>query len=110
MEADTDMAGKRSSGRRGKTGSSPTYRVEEKSDVSYVQDARRRMAREGRSRLLVRLMVLAIVVAACVYFGPTVVNIIRGRAAQQAEELREAGDHLKEDRDRRSGANFDPTE
>jgi len=110
MEGDADMAGKRSSGSRGKTGSSPTYRVGEKSDVSYVQDARRRMARQGRSRLLVRLMVLAIVVAAGVYFGPTVVNIIKGRAVQQAGELQEAGDYLKEGRDRRSGAAFDPAE
>ena len=75
-----------------------------------VQDARRRIAREGRKRLMVRLMVLAIVVAACVYFGPTVVNIIKGRATQQAAELQEAGDYLKEGRDRRSGANFDSTE
>lgn len=104
------MAGKRSAGRRGKTGSKPTYRVEEKSDVSYVQDARRRMVSKGRSRLVVRLLVLAVVVAAGLYFGPTVVNIITGRAAQQAQDLREAGDHLKEGRDRRSGANFDPTE
>lgn len=104
------MAGRRSSGRRKKTGSSPTYRVEEKSDVSYVQDARRRMARDSRKRLVVRLMVLAVVVAACLYFGPTVVNIIRGRATQQAAELREAGDYLKAGRDRRSGANFDSTE
>ena len=104
------MAGKRRAGRRGKTGSKTTYRVEERSDVSYVQDARRRMTRKGRSGLLVRLLVLAVVVAAGVYFAPTVVNIIRGRAAQQAQEFREAGDHLKEGRDRRSGANFDSTE
>lgn len=103
------MAGKRNAGRRGK-GSAPSYRVEEKSDVSYVQDARRRMARSSRSRLVVRLLVLAVVAAAAVFFGPTVVNIIRGRAMQQAEELRESGDYLKEGRDRRSGANFDPTE
>ena len=110
MEGDADMAGKRSSGSRGKTGSSPTYRVGEKSDVSYVQDARRRMARDSRKRLVVRLMVLAVVVAACLYFGPTVVNIIKGRATQQAAELQEAGDYLKGGRDRRSGANFDLTE
>jgi hypothetical protein len=97
-------------GRRKKTSSSPTYRVGEKSDVSYVQDARRRIAREGRKRLMVRLVVLAIVVAACVYFGPTVVKIIKGRATQQAAELQEAGDYLKEGRDRRSGVNFDSTE
>jgi fatty acid desaturase len=84
-----------------------THYYEGETDRTFAQRARERTARKARRRLLIQLAILAVLAFAAWMWGPSVIAAMQTQARQTAEEFQEVGEHIRDGRDRRSGANFD---
>jgi hypothetical protein len=80
------------------------------SDADYKRTAHRRATQQARRKWLIRLLVLAVLAAGVYFFGDTIKGAISKQARQTGSELEKVGGNITEGRDRRSGANLDPSQ
>lgn len=101
-------SGRGSGGRaKGRPREPATHYYDGETDQSFVRRARERTARKTRRRLVIQLVILLVLAFAAWMWGPSLVAALQAQGRQTAEEFQEVGEHIRDGRDRRSGANFD---
>ena len=85
----------------------PDYYVKSDSDVAYAEVAHKRARRQMLRRWLIRLGVVLVLLIAWHFWGPMLVQAIRGKGQETLGEVKGVGQQIQKGRDERSGANFD---
>ena len=92
---------------RGKEGRDPaTYYAATDSDRRYAQRTRQRVAQQARRRWVIRLAILAALAFVIWLWGDDALRALRVQAHITGQEVRQAGEHIKDGTDRRSGADL----
>ena len=101
------MGHRRGQGGPRKEGRDPaTYYAATDSDRRYAQRTRQRVAQQARRRWAIRLAVLAVLAFAVWTWGDDALRALRVQAYMTGQEVRQAGEHIKDGTDRRSGADL----
>ena len=93
--------------RRGREKEAPDYYARSESDASYVETAHRRARRSTLRQWLIRLTVVLVLLIGWHFWGPALVQFVKGREQATVQDVKGVGQKLQQGRDERSGANFD---
>ncbi len=86
-------------------GKAPQY-IGGSSEKQYQKEAHKRMRQNALRDWLVRLVVLAVIVAAAKMWGPSLLAAIKHQGESTVSSVEKGGQGIKAGVDERSGANF----
>jgi hypothetical protein len=77
--------------------------------MSYVQTAHRRAGQRAQRQWLIRAAVVVVLLAAWHFWGPSLVQLVKGKSQAAVQDVKGVGNTLQKGRDERTGAGFDET-
>jgi len=93
--------------RRGREKDLPDYYARSESDASYIQTAHRRVRQTTLRQWLVRLAVVLVLLIGWHFWGPTLVQLAKGKSQTTIQDVKGVGQKIQQGRDERSGVGLD---
>lgn len=102
------MAGRRgrSTSRRGQPTDPATYYVSSDSDVQYAKQTRQRLKHAAIRKWILGLAFIAVVSFVVWKWGPDLLAMARVQTHMTKQEIQDAGGHIRDGVERRSGTEF----